>query len=162
MSPAPDLPRPSTEQLRLLQEAAYLALMLAQRLQDNFAGHAASSGLTAGQAKVVMALRPGHPVSQRALANDLDYDPSNLTGLIDKLEARGAVRRTPDERDRRVKMLILTEAGTQIRETFWADLTSDPGPLAHLADDQAAALRDRLAEALDAELPAPSSADKQT
>ena len=154
MSAAADLPRPATEHLQIVQEAAYLALTLAQRLQDNFAGHAASSGLTAAQAKVMIALQPGHAVSQRTLAHQLDYDPSNLTGLVDKLEARGAVRRSPDDRDRRVKMLVLTDSGIQLRQRFWADLTSDPGPLAHLADDRARALRDRLAEALASELPA--------
>ncbi len=141
-------PRPPTEALRVVQEAAYLALELAQRLQDNYAGHAGEVGLTTAQAKVLLALHPDQEVSQRALADQLDYDPSNLTGLIDKLEARGAVHRRPDERDRRVKMVLLTEAGRQTRDQFWTALTSDPGPLAHLTEKQARALRDRLHEAL--------------
>ena len=135
----------------MVQEAAYLALALAQRLQDNYAHHAAELGLTAAQAKVLLALQPDQPASQRALADQLGYDPSNLTGLIDKLEARGEVRRRPDHHDRRVKTLLMTAAGTQTRTAFWTALTSDSGPLAHLTADQAEALRDRLTEALTAE-----------
>lgn len=151
MTPAPKLPPPPTEALRVVQEAAYLALALAQRLQDNYAHHAAELGLTAAQAKVLLALQPDEAASQRALADQLGYDPSNLTGLIDKLEARGEVHRRPDHRDRRVKTLVLTSAGTQTRTAFWTALTSDSGPLAHLTPDQAEALRDRLTEALTAE-----------
>lgn len=145
---------PTSDDLRVLQHAARLALALAERLQGNFARHAAASGLTAAQAKVLIALRPGQAVSQRTLARDLDHDPSNLTGLIDRLEARGAVRRDPDERDRRVKTVTLTEAGLALRAAFWAELTGDPGPLAHLSGAQARALRDHLADALGAEPPA--------
>jgi len=151
VTPAPTLPPPPTEALRVIQEAAYLALALAQRLQDNYAHHAAELGLTAAQAKVLLALEPDQPASQRALADQLGYDPSNLTGLIDKLEARGEVHRRPDHRDRRVKTLVLTSAGIQTRTAFWTALTSDSGPLAHLTADQARALRDRLTEALAAE-----------
>ncbi len=151
MTPAPQLPPPPTQALRVVQEAAYLALTLAQRLQDNYARHAADLGLTAAQAKVLLALQPDQAVSQRALADQLGYDPSNLTGLIDKLEARGAVRRRPDDRDRRVKTLLLTSAGTQTRTAFWTALTNDSGPLAHLTAGQARALRDRLTEALASE-----------
>ena len=151
MPPLPHLPPPATEALRVVQEAAYLALALAQRLQDNYARHAAALGLTAAQAKVLLALQPNEAVSQRALADHLGYDPSNLTGLIDKLETRGAVRRRPDDRDRRVKTLLLTPSGTQTRTAFWTALTNDSGPLAHLTTGQAQALRDRLTEALAAE-----------
>jgi len=147
----PEMPPPPTEALRVVQEAAYLALALAQRLQDNYARHAADLDLTAAQAKVLVALQPGQATSHRALAAQLGYDPSNLTGLIDKLEARGAVRRNADHHDRRVKTLLLTPAGTQTRTAFWTALTSDSGPLAHLTADQARALRDRLTEALASE-----------
>lgn len=138
----------SAEALRIVREAALLTLALAERLQANYARHAAELGLTAAQIKVLLVLAPGQPVSQRSVADQLRYDPSNLTTLIDKLEARGAVRRRPDEHDRRVKALLLTDAGAKIQRAFWTGLNSDPGPLAHLSPEQTRALRDRLAEAL--------------
>ncbi len=148
MPPLPHLPPPPTEALRVVQEAGYLTLALAQRLQANHARHAAAVGLTAAQAKVLLALQPNEAVSQRALADHLGYDPSNLTGLIDKLETRAEVGRRPDARDRRVKALLLTPAGTQTRTALWTALTHDSGPLAHLTPGQARAVRDRLTEAL--------------
>lgn len=139
---------PTGESLRLVRETALLTLALAERLQANYARHAVELGLTAAQVKVLLTLKPGEPVSQRTVAAQLSYDPSNLTGLIDKLEALGAVGRRPDDRDRRVKMLLLTDAGAKFQQAFWNALNSDPGPLAHLTQEQTRALRDQLAQAL--------------
>lgn len=97
---------------------------------------------------MLIALRPDQPVPQRALADQLGFDPSNLTGLIDKLEALGAVQRRPGEADRRIKMVVLTEVGQRTRDDFWGRLTNDTGPLAGLTTPQVRELRDRLADAL--------------
>ena len=42
------------------------------------------------------------------LANALFCDNSNVTGIVDRLEERGLVRREAAEGDRRVKLLVLT------------------------------------------------------
>lgn len=49
--------------------------------------------------------------SQRELGNFLDLDPSQVVALVDSLERRGAIRREPDSRDRRTKVLVATEVG---------------------------------------------------
>lgn len=121
-----------------------MVLALAGGLQDNYAAHAAKLGLTAAQSKVLMALRPDDEVPMRALADRIRLDPSNLTGLIDKLERRGLVQRVPDTVDRRVKVLVLTEEGTGLRRAFLGLLTSSAGPLEHLSPAQL----NKLAEAL--------------
>jgi DNA-binding MarR family transcriptional regulator len=141
-------PKPPTEALRDVQEAAWFALSLAQRLQENYARHAGDLGLTATQAKVLTALQPDQPVSQRTLARDIGLDPSNLTALIDRLEARGDLRREAEPNDRRVKMLVLTNLGVSTRDAFRRALMSDAGPLAHLTPEQVRGLRDHLAAAL--------------
>lgn len=137
-------PRRAGGELRLVQEIAGLVLALAGRLQDNYAGQAAALGLTAGQSKVLMALRPGESVPMRALSGRIGTDPSNLTGLVDKLEARGLLVRIPDRVDRRVKALVLTQRGEDLRTAFWNRLTADAGPLAHLSGAELKALRDAL------------------
>lgn len=38
----------------------------------------------------------------------------NVTGLVDSLEAQGLVRRVPDAQDRRVRLAVLTGAGTRL------------------------------------------------
>ncbi len=84
----------------------------------------------------------------RALASRLRYDASNLTGLVDKLETRGAVERRPDPSDRRIKAIAMTEEGARLRENFRCRLESEAGSLASLSDSQLRELRDLLQAAL--------------
>jgi DNA-binding MarR family transcriptional regulator len=58
----------------------------------------------------------------RAVAAHLKCDPSNITGLIDRIEARGLVERTLDPGDRRVRLLALTTGGRRVREGLVAEL----------------------------------------
>ncbi|HTD80126.1 MAG TPA: MarR family transcriptional regulator, partial [Chloroflexota bacterium] len=73
------------------------------------------------------------PISMRELAERLRSDPSNVTGLIDRLEARGLVERRPDPKDRRIKGLALTSAGAKMRECLFARLYSAPRSVAELS-----------------------------
>jgi DNA-binding MarR family transcriptional regulator len=143
-----DLPEPSTKRLRLAQDAAGRLLAVAERLQQHWAGHAAAAGLTPAQVRVLLRLRADEPVAMRTLAARLDYDASNLTTLVDRLEARGAVQRQSDPADRRVKALLLTRDGEELRDRFWRELVEDPGPLGSLTEHQLAALT-RLLGAVD-------------
>ena len=51
------------------------------------------------------------PLPMRKLARKLKCEPSNVTGIVDRLEARGLVERRPDPADRRVKLAAATEEG---------------------------------------------------
>ena len=48
---------------------------------------------------------------QTELARDLDVGKVTVGGLIDRLEASGYVKRTPDASDRRAKRIVITEQG---------------------------------------------------
>jgi DNA-binding MarR family transcriptional regulator len=137
--------------LRDVQRASYLLHQMAERQQAYYTACANEFELSGAQAKVLMSLRPDDAVPMRVLAERVGSDPSNLTGLVDKLEARGALRRTPDARDRRVKTLQLTADGRRLRDSFWHRLTHDAGPIAPLTPTQ---VRD-LAELLEAALGQP-------
>ena len=69
-------------------------------------------GLTAAQYNVlnILAAMPDG-ISQRELGDRLVVDRSNVTGLLDRLEKIGWVRRTDDPADRRVYRVVLTPAG---------------------------------------------------
>ena len=82
----------------------------------------------------------------RKLAQQLDYDASNLTTLVDKLAGRGALERQADPADRRVKALVLTAEGQRLREEFWHNLVTDAGPLASLREPDLRALTRLLAK----------------
>ena len=45
------------------------------------------------------------------IATRLACDNSNVTGIVDRLEARGLVTRRPGEQDRRVKYVVPTPLG---------------------------------------------------
>jgi DNA-binding MarR family transcriptional regulator len=99
----------------------------------------------------VMALRqldPAEPKPMSELAVALRCDNSNVTGIIDRLEDRGLVERRPGEHDRRVKMLMITERGAQVRAGLAARLDEPPEALANLSPEDQLALRDIMRRAL--------------
>src|SRR6266545_3389949 len=61
----------------------------------------------------------GDPCSQRELAQCLHVDASNVTDIVDRLEARGLVTRTIDPSDRRVRRLVLTDEGEAVRRKLF-------------------------------------------
>lgn len=84
-------------------------------------------GLTLPQAHLLRLLTEDRSVKMNGLAEALDCDASNITGLVDKLEIRGFIRRQPDPDDRRVKMIALTRAGVKFRASVLNRL-SQPSP----------------------------------
>ncbi len=104
--------------------------------------------LAPAQVLALKALEPGEPKAMSELAGALRCDNSNVTGIADRLEARGLVERRPAEHDRRVKMLHLTDEGAALRERLWERLSRPPEPIASLSPEDARALRDILERAL--------------
>lgn len=142
-----DLPPPSTRRRQLTVEAALGLLTIADRLRQQWAAHATALGLSTAQVNVLLLLAPGEAIPMRELASRLDYDASNLSSLVDRLERRGAVERRADTSDRRVKALTLTGSGAELRATFWRGVVEDPGPLAALSKAELESLVTTLAHA---------------
>ena len=138
----------AADHLELVREVVGLWVQMQSRLQAHFAALAAEHSLSAIQAKVLIQLDQGGAVTRRALADRLQYDPSNLTSVIDRLEELGAVERRQDPHDRRVKGIILTDTGLSLRTAFWQRLISEVGPLGALGTRQLAELRSLLELAL--------------
>src|SRR2546422_4993759 len=129
----------------LADQAWALLLQVAfERVHAHFAAAVAELDLAPVQAKALHELNVEPPISMRELAERLKSDPSNVTGLIDRLEARGLVERRPDPTDRRIKGLALTPAGAKLRERLFASLYSAPPAVAALAERDQRALRDIL------------------
>ena len=109
---------------------------------------AAEFGLTPPQMFALRALEPDRPVPMRELALELQCDSSNVTGLVDGLEAHGLVERRAAEHDRRVRMLVVTERGARVRERINEVVQEVPAPIAGLSATDQRALRDILRRAL--------------
>jgi len=117
-----------------------LELMLSQRGQLPVL--AAALELSPAQRHVLHIIQPGRPVAMKQLAVTLSCDASNVTGLVDRLESRGLVRRVPDTVDRRVKVLDLTPTGARLRAELVARMSAPPPALGRLSPrDQRALAR---------------------
>jgi len=140
--------KPSSEHLRLEGEVVGLWFEMQARLEAHFTELAAQYGLSAIQAKVLLSLQPDGAMTMRTLAGQLQYDASNLTGVVDRLEEVGAVRRQPHPSDRRAKGVMLTDEGQRMRRAFWARLTNSTGPLGRLNGRELTSLRGLLRSAM--------------
>ena len=108
----------------------------------------AELGLGFAQAHALRMLDPEEPIAMSALVERLFCDASNVTGLVDRLEARGLVERRPDPDDRRVKMLVVTPEGADVRRRLRERMEQPPEALQGLSADEQRTLRDLLRKAL--------------
>ena len=90
----------------------------------------------------------GEPCSQRQLADLLHFDASNVTDIVDRLEARGLVERTVDPTDRRVRRLVLTLEGEAIQRKLFERAVAE-APISNLTTGELEQLRDLLAKIAD-------------
>jgi DNA-binding MarR family transcriptional regulator len=121
-------------------------LMMSQRRR--FLAVAAELDLHPAQAGALVQMEPDTPVPMHELATMLHCDNSNVTGIVDRLEARGLVARQPHEHDRRVKHVVLTPLGVEASRHVRAEMSSAPEAFRKLAVADQRALRDILRRAL--------------
>ena len=88
------------------------------------------------QCHVLHLLEPSRPLPMSRLADALSCDASNVTGLVDRMESRGLVRRRPSPEDRRVKVLQLTATGARLRTQLLRQMTGGTVPLSRLSLEQ--------------------------
>ena len=98
-------------------------------------------------------------MSMRELADAMDIDPANATAVVDKLERRGLVQRTPHPTDRRAKIVDVTSEGRRLAARANDILATPPDGLAALAPDDLAALERLLAAVAAASPNAPERAE---
>ena len=94
---------------------------------------AAGLELSPAQCHVLHLIEPDRPIPMGQLAETLACDASNVTGLVDRLESRGLVRRRPSAADRRVKVLVLTPTGLRLRALLLDRMTVPPATLERLS-----------------------------
>lgn len=86
---------------------------------------------------VLVVLKRQGPTSMSSIAQALSYSKQNLTKIVDQLVEDGYVERLPDQTDRRVLNISLTEKGRSVmaerRERMKSRLVED---LAHLTDEE--------------------------
>jgi MarR family transcriptional regulator, organic hydroperoxide resistance regulator len=90
--------------IRKLVRAVYLD---SQKMSRQF-------GLTGPQSVVMRLLLNNGSMSSAELSRLMYVTPSNMTGIIDRLEKKGLVERVRKERDRRIALIVLTENGREM------------------------------------------------
>ncbi|MFI0357763.1 MarR family winged helix-turn-helix transcriptional regulator [Actinomadura sp. 9N407] len=79
-------------------------------------------GLSMWAYVVLLALDEVPVRSQSALAEAIHADKTRIIGVLDDLQERGLIRRSPDPSDRRVRLLSLTPEGRRLRDEAQAGI----------------------------------------
>jgi DNA-binding MarR family transcriptional regulator len=135
-------------QISETKEMWQLVLELHRLVAEHLSSVATEFDLKPGQAQALQTLRPGQALTMGEVARGIRCDPSTITGIADRLEARGLVERRPAPGDRRVKALVLTPEGEKLRRKLTARLEKVPAELADLPPQRQRALRALLRETL--------------
>jgi DNA-binding MarR family transcriptional regulator len=103
--------------------------------------------LTPPQMHALRILEPGAKRTMREVADALFCDPSNVTGIVDRLEARGLIERQAAPHDRRAKLLAVTPEGERVRADIVRRLSQPPPGIAALSSADQLTLRDLMRKA---------------
>jgi len=96
------------ESIRRLVRAEYLD---SQKMSKQY-------GLTGPQSLVLRLLIKNGALSSADLSRQMYVTPSNITGIIDRLEKKGLVERIRKQGDRRVALITLTQSGQELGITI--------------------------------------------
>ncbi len=79
-----------------------------------FAEECAASGLTSVQFAALTAIRENQDVDATRLSSLIAFDRSTLGDVLERLEAKGWIMRSPSPQDKRIKLLRLSPAGSAV------------------------------------------------
>jgi DNA-binding MarR family transcriptional regulator len=128
------------------QDTANALIQLSRLVQGIQARIAERHDLTPAQARLLCVLALG-PRGMAELAQCFGVEKAALTGLIDRAERRGLVRRTTVPDDRRALRVTLTDTGRQAADAFHAAATAELNQLlAPLTPRDRAHFRDTMAK----------------
>lgn len=97
-------------------ESMFVLLEAAQRIQERLESALEAVGLSSAKHAALEALVTARePLTLSELAGSLRCVRSNITQLVDRLEADGLVRRVNDPSDRRSVRAVVTELGMERR-----------------------------------------------
>ncbi|MGO9855873.1 MAG: MarR family winged helix-turn-helix transcriptional regulator [Acidimicrobiales bacterium] len=104
--------------------------------------------LSPGVIKTLMRLAKEDGVSMGDMARGIGCDPSYITALVDDLDERGLARREAAPYDRRVKIIVLTDAGRALATEIDGILSVPPAAFSALSHSELRQLRDLLDKVL--------------
>lgn len=80
--------------------------------------HLKEDGITPEQWTVLKRVGESRGISQKELSARADKDQATMTKILDLLEKKNFIRREANPRDRRSFLVVLTEAGEELKQTL--------------------------------------------
>ena len=96
---------------RVAERLGYLLKHAQLRHSELIAAAMHPLGITGRQCAVLIAIDDHEPQSQQDVARRLDLDRTTMVALIDELEGKALVSRSPAPDDRRKNVVVLTARG---------------------------------------------------
>ena len=106
------------ENERVIKDIVWAIRRLVRAVYLDTAQMSRQHGLTGSQSMVLRSLIHNGPLSSADLSRKLFVTPSNITGVIDRLEKKGLVERIRKQGDRRVSLITLTETGAELSKSL--------------------------------------------
>lgn len=115
-----------TSKARATLELDALPGFLIRRMQQIavalFLQETEAHGITPVQYAALQTVHDLPGLDQRSLARAIGFDTSTIAGVVDRLEARGWLRRNASPTDRRVRLLTITEEGKALVAAVQPDM----------------------------------------
>ena len=108
----------SAENEVIIKEIVYAIRRLYRAVYLDASKMSRQFGLTGAQSGVLRNLFAHGALSSADLSRKLYVTPSNITGVIDRLEKKGLVERIRKVGDRRVALITLTEKGNELSKSL--------------------------------------------
>lgn len=123
----------------------YMFFRAQQIILQIFRENMQAVGITPSQYGILNYLLQKKSATAVQLAQQFGMESSTITGLLDRLERKGLIERRADAIDRRVHQIVLTKAGTALREPlFAAGYTSNAAVVEKIGAENVEQLRDLL------------------
>ncbi len=101
------------------------------------------------QALTLCTLEPNKPVAMSVISETFSCDPSNVTGIVERLSNGGYIERRESPVDRRVKTINLTKSGNSLRTNLLNKIAEvDSSNLSNLTEAETATLKAILSKML--------------
>lgn len=133
----------------LLDNLYWNLLRVSARSKRGLVKLAEEHDLTIMQLFALCSMEKGQPVPMNKISTLLYCDASNVTGIIDRLLTNNLISREENPKDRRVKMIALTDEGSTLRQELVAHIAQyESGALNNLNEDEKQQLQVLVLKAL--------------
>ncbi|MDR3570763.1 MAG: MarR family winged helix-turn-helix transcriptional regulator [Candidatus Pacebacteria bacterium] len=127
------------------ESTSWLLLKISLQAKKELIRIAEEYDLSVMQLYTVLFLEDHVQVPMHSISTILSCDPSNVTGIVDKLVGASYLERAENPTDRRVKTIMLTEKGLALREEIVTRIESSNAlQLSNLSEHEKATLNTLL------------------